>query len=80
MASGYTHCACRDCFDTAISNDMADPELCSLCEDAGCTRETDALDSGCATLSSSEMECQRSDAYGCDDHNDLQALADTLSM
>lgn len=63
MASGYTDCGCRDCFDIAVSNDMDDPELCSECESAGCTRECDALDSGALLLSSSEMECQRDDAY-----------------
>lgn len=36
MGSGYTDCACRDCFDVAISNDVARPELCLLCKDAGC--------------------------------------------
>ena len=49
MSSGYTDCACRDCFDVAVSSDTSKPELCSDCEDAGC-------DGG---------ECQRPDAYGC---------------
>lgn len=53
--SGYTHCACRDCFDETISDDVSDPELCSLCHEAGCDREVD--DGG---------ECCRMDAYGCD--------------
>lgn len=34
--SGYTPCACRDCFDIAISNDIRNHELCSECADAGC--------------------------------------------
>lgn len=34
--SGYTHCACRDCFEIAISDDENVPELCSECEEAGC--------------------------------------------
>lgn len=54
MESGYTHCACRDCFDIAISSDMRQPELCSDCEEAGCD------ETGCS-------ECQRDDAYGCGD-------------
>lgn len=50
MASGYTHCACRDCFDETISSDTRRPELCSLCEEAGCDADGDS-------------ECQRVDAY-----------------
>lgn len=38
--SGYTSCACRDCMETAISNNVTKPELCSECVDAGC--EADA--------------------------------------
>ena len=34
--SGYTECACRDCFEIAISENETKPELCSECEDAGC--------------------------------------------
>ena len=36
--SGYTDCACRDCFDVAISSDIeaCRPGLCGECEDAGC--------------------------------------------
>lgn len=59
MSSGYTYCACRDCSDDTVSSDMADPELCSLCEDAGCTREVDG-----------GSECDRPDAYGVDDDTD----------
>jgi hypothetical protein len=33
--SGYTNCACRDCFETAISDDDS-PALCWECEEAGC--------------------------------------------
>lgn len=51
MTSGYTHCACRDCFDVAVSNDMGNPDLCLLCKDAGCERDGGS-------------ECQRVDAYG----------------
>jgi len=52
--SGYTDCACRDCFDIAVSDDMDAPDLCGDCEDAGCD------DTG-------ESECSRDDAYGCDE-------------
>jgi hypothetical protein len=52
--SGYTNCACRDCFDVAVSDDMSKPDLCLLCEEAGCSGEGDE-------------ECQRDDAYGCDE-------------
>lgn len=34
--SGYTDCACRDCFEIAVSDDMAKPDLCNECEEAGC--------------------------------------------
>ena len=37
--SGYSPCACRDCFDVAVSNDIANPDLCGLCADAGCDEE-----------------------------------------
>lgn len=36
MASGYTPCACRDCFDIAISDNVEIPELCWACEEAEC--------------------------------------------
>jgi hypothetical protein len=47
--SGYCDCACRDCFDIAISDD-GKPALCGLCADAGCDEH-----GGC--------DCERSDAY-----------------
>ena len=47
-SSGYTPCACRDCMDTVVSNDMGDPDMCSECEEAGCDRDG---------------ECLRADAY-----------------
>lgn len=49
--SGYSDCACRDCFDIAISDDIAQPDLCGDCEEAGCDAE-------------GEEDCQRADAYG----------------
>ncbi len=52
MPSGYTDCACRDCFEIATSDDMANPDMCAECEEAGCE---------------ADEECQRSDAYGCDE-------------
>jgi hypothetical protein len=33
--SGYTDCACRDCFEIAIT-DHGEPALCNACEEAGC--------------------------------------------
>ena len=51
--SGFTACACRDCFDIAVSNDIAKPDLCGDCEEAGCEKNNG--------------ECQRVDAYGCDE-------------
>jgi hypothetical protein len=52
--SGYTRCACRDCFDIAVSDDTRKPELCSDCADARCDCD-------------GESDCARSDAYGCDE-------------
>lgn len=51
--SGYTHCACRDCFDISVSSDTRKPELCLLCKDAGCD------DTGNST-------CDRDDLEGCE--------------
>lgn len=56
MSSGYTHCACRDCFDVTVSSNTSNPELCSLCEEAGCTPPEG--------MSGYSRECQRDDAYG----------------
>ena len=50
---GYAHCACRDCFDIAIS-DHGEPVLCHDCMDAGCSIDSD-------------RECDRADAYGCEE-------------
>ncbi len=47
--SGYTNCACRDCFELVVSADMRKPDLCAECDQAGC-----AHDAG---------ECRREDAY-----------------
>lgn len=55
--SGYTPCACRDCFDVAVSDDMDAPDLCGDCLDAGCDEHGGS-------------ECQRSDAYGASDYAD----------
>ncbi len=52
--SGYCDCSCRDCFDIAIG--VAGKALCVLCEEAGCE--------------ANDGECQRDDAYGCDDGED----------
>lgn len=50
--SGYTHCACRDCFELAISSDDRKPEFCAECEIAGCEPDS---------------ECAREDAYCAED-------------
>jgi hypothetical protein len=62
MSSGYTNCACRDCFEIAISSDESKPELCSDCEESGCSADGDS-------------ECQRSDAYECDDPHAIAQYA-----
>ena len=55
--SGYTACACRDCFDIAVCE--GEPILCGLCFDAGC-RVWDGSDGW-------EWECQRIDGLDIDD-------------
>ena len=47
--SGYSQCACRDCFEIAISDDTSDPEMCWECEEYGCEPDS---------------ECQSPNAYG----------------
>jgi hypothetical protein len=49
---GYCDCACRDCFNVAIGK--PGKALCHGCEHAGCE-------------AGAERECQRMDAYGCED-------------
>jgi hypothetical protein len=46
--SGYTFCACRDCFEIVVA-DQSD-SMCERCQQAGC----DLVD----------PECQRPNAYG----------------
>ena len=53
MASGYTECACRDCFEIAISSDVTRPEMCSDCDEAGCD---------------GDGECDAPGAYGEEDY------------
>lgn len=36
MRSGYTDCACTECFEVAVSNDVTKPDYCSECVKAGC--------------------------------------------
>jgi hypothetical protein len=52
---GYVPCACRDCFEIAIS-DKGEPALCHECEEAGC--ECNA-----------ECECSAPGAYGMGDES-----------
>ena len=46
--SGYTDCACRDCFEIVVAGDDEEHPLCSACEDAGCSPD--------------DGECQAQDA------------------
>jgi len=55
--SGYTSCACRDCFDIAVSDDVSAPDLCGECEEAGCEADS---------------ECSRDNAYGVDERGTLE--------
>jgi hypothetical protein len=51
--SGYTECACPDCFETTVSADMRAPEFCAECKEAGCA---------------GEGECRRPAAYGVEEN------------
>ena len=51
MISGYTYCACRDCFEVTVSDDTDNPDLCLSCKEAGCEPG---------------KECQGPHAYGGD--------------
>lgn len=62
MASGYTNCACRDCFDVTVSSDETKPELCSLCRETGCELYRPE-DKDYQSLPGYMRECQRQDAY-----------------
>lgn len=52
--SGYTQCPC--CGEDTMSSDMSKPELCELCEEAGC--DSDGTD------------CERTDSFDVDDVED----------
>jgi hypothetical protein len=53
MTTGYTNCACRDCFEIAIGD--AGKAFCHGCVEAGCPDYQ-----GQPGMS---QECQRDDAY-----------------
>jgi hypothetical protein len=61
--SGYTNCGCRDCFETVISDDMARPDLCVDCLDAGCEKY-------CAACGTGDRECSNPNAYDSDPFNE----------
>ena len=42
--SGYTHCACRDCLEVVTSSDIANPEFCDQCVEAGCELDAECCD------------------------------------
>lgn len=50
MGSGYTYCACCNCFETIVSSDVKHPDLCADCQKAGCNQdgsgECQAIDFG----------------------------------
>lgn len=53
-SSGYVPCACRDCFDVAISKDPKLAALCWACDAVGCSDLSDG-------------DCCRDDAYGAEE-------------
>lgn len=54
--SGYTDCACRDCFEIAITGDDDLKPFCHECETAGC-----------ADVHAGTGECLVEGAYGGED-------------
>lgn len=62
MTSGYTYCACRDCFEIVVSDNAVYPDFCDDCKRAGCPDYQ-----GVKGMS---QECQRLSAYGVDDDED----------
>ena len=58
--SGYTHCACRDCFEIAIGE--AGEALCHGCEEAGCE-------------AGAEAECDAPHAY-CSGGDEVEVCPD----
>lgn len=50
--SGYTHCACRDCFNITVAGEDFYEELCAECARAECD---------------GDGECQAPGAYGMED-------------
>ncbi len=71
--SGYTNCACRDCFEIAISDDVGSPEMCVQCEEAGCTGEGEC--SSPSAFGGFTCECQGERPYClCQSSNDWGAL------
>jgi hypothetical protein len=58
--SGYTHCACRDCFEIVVGEEGE--TLCDGCEKAGC----EVFPWGQQDPDRSGTDCKRDDAYGAD--------------
>lgn len=59
MASGYTECACRDCFEIVVSTDTDRPDFCDDCLTYACdTEHLIAVEHG-----SNGCECSQPDAY-----------------
>lgn len=65
--SGYTDCACRDCFETVVSDDMAHPDLCDACEEAGCDGEGECQ----AFVGDDEPDAPKADGYTPEGEGDL---------
>jgi hypothetical protein len=64
VLGGYVACSCHDCFDIAIgpshwSDKPQSRVFCNDCKEAGCPDYQ-----GQPGMS---QECQRNDAYGCED-------------
>jgi len=62
LASGYTHCACRDCSETVVdSGDLFEMPMCNGCEKHDCHEQF--------YLGSNVRECRRPDAYDCEEYD-----------
>ena len=60
MTTGYTPCACRDCFEIAIG--VPGEALCHACETADCEANT-------------ETECEAPHAYCSGDERTVDGIA-----
>jgi hypothetical protein len=57
--TGYTDCACRDCFEIAIAGADNERALCNACGDAGCSPDDGECEAPHAYCDGGEAEGDR---------------------